>query len=176
MTRSSFVTACAGLVLAGTALAACGQQGDSEPSAPAAPARPAPTAAEKAALLAALPAPYNTADVQNGQRVFARCRSCHTVTEGGPNMTGPNLHGVFGRTAGTAAKYNYSTVVKNAGFVWDADRLDHWLENPRTFLRGTKMTFPGIQDATDRRDVIAFLKVETGYQPPAAAAPAAPGA
>jgi cytochrome c len=176
MTRSSFVIACAGLVLAGAALAACGQQEDSEPSASATSPRPTPTAEEKAALLAALPAPYNTADVQNGQRVFARCRSCHTVTEGGPNMTGPNLYGVFGRTAGTAAKYNYSTVVKNAGFVWDADHLDHWLENPRTFLRGTKMTFPGIQDATDRRDVIAFLKVETGYQPPAPDAPAAPGA
>jgi cytochrome c len=176
MIRSSFVIAVVGLTLSGLALAACGQQGAAEQSAPAAPPRPAPTAAEKAALLAVLPAPYNTADVQNGQRVFARCRSCHTVTKGGPNMTGPNLYGVFGRTAGTAAKYNYSTVVKNAGFVWDAEQLDHWLENPRTFLRGTKMTFPGIQDAADRRDVIAFLKVETGYQPPATDAPATPGA
>lgn len=174
MIRSSFVIAVAGL-----AVAACGQQGATETSAPAAPPRPAPTAAEKAALLASLPAPYNTADVENGQRVFARCRSCHTVTEGGPNMTGPNLYGVFGRTAGTAAKYNYSPVVKNAGFVWDAGHLDHWLENPRTFLRGTKMTFPGIENATDRRDVIAYLKVESGYQPPAAEpaeAPSAPAA
>jgi len=176
MIRSSFVIAVAGLTLSGLALAACGQQGAAEPSAPAAPPRPALTAAEKAALLASLPAPYNTADVQNGQRVFARCRSCHTVTEGGPNMTGPNLYGVFGRTAGTAAKYNYSSVVKNAGFVWDADHLDHWLENPRTFLRGTKMTFPGIENATDRRDVIAYLKVESGYQPPASDTPGAPGA
>jgi cytochrome c len=146
-------------------LSACGDDSGSEKAA-SAPARPAPTAAEKGALLAALPAPYNAADLENGRRVFARCRSCHTITEGGPNMTGPNLHGVFGREAGTAAKYNYSTAVREADFVWDAARLDDWLENPRTFLKGTKMSFAGIPNETDRRDVIAFLKVETGYAPP----------
>ncbi len=30
------------------------------------------------------------------------------------------------------------------------------------------MSFAGIPDATDRRDVIAFLKVETGYAASAA--------
>ena len=146
-------------------LSACGDDSGSEKAA-STPTQAAPTPAEKAALLAALPAPYNAADLENGRRVFARCRSCHTITEGGPNMTGPNLHGVFGREAGTAAKYNYSTAVREADFVWDAARLDDWLENPRTFLKGTKMSFAGIPDATDRRDVIAFLKVETGYAPP----------
>jgi cytochrome c len=147
-------------------VSACGEGSGGEKAA-SAPARPAPTPAEKAALLAALPAPYNAADLDNGRRVFARCRSCHTITEGGPNMTGPNLYGVFGREAGTVAKYNYSAAVREANFVWDAARLDDWLENPRTFLKGTKMSFAGIPDAADRRDVIAFLKVETGYAPPA---------
>ncbi|HYD27191.1 cytochrome c family protein [Brevundimonas sp.] len=155
------------IVLAALGLASCGQGEESGAAASTAPPRPAPTPAEKAALLAALPAPYDQADLDNGRRVFARCRSCHTITEGGPNMTGPNLHGVFGRQAGTLPGYNYSTAVKEAGFVWDAGRLDHWLENPRTFLKGTKMSFAGIPDPTDRRDVIAFLKVETGYTPPA---------
>lgn len=152
--------------LAAFALTGCDPGGENG-GAPAAPARPAPTAAEKAALLAALPAPYDQADMDNGRRVFARCRSCHTMAEGGSNMTGPNLYGVFGRQAGAHAGFNYSAAVKDAGFVWDADHLNQWLENPRTFLRGTKMSFAGIPDATDRRDVIAFLKVETGYAPPA---------
>ena len=154
------------IALAGLGLASCGQGGDSK-SAAAAPSRPEPTPAEKAALLAALPAPYNAADLDNGRRVFARCRSCHTITEGGPNMTGPNLYGVFGREAGGHPDYNYSAVVKAADFTWNAERLDHWLENPRTYLKGTKMSFAGIPDPEDRRDVIAFLKVETGYTPPA---------
>ena len=154
------------IALAGLGLASCGQGGDSK-SAAAAPSRPEPTPAEKAALLAALPAPYNAADLDNGRRVFARCRSCHTLTEGGPNMTGPNLYGVFGREAGGHPDYNYSAVVKAADFTWNAERLDHWLEKPRTYLKGTKMSFAGIPDPEDRRDVIAFLKVETGYTPPA---------
>lgn len=155
------------VILTAALLASC-----SQPAAPApkAPARPEPTAAEKAAILASLPAPYNTADLENGRRNFARCRSCHTINEGGSNMTGPNLWGVFGRVAGTHPGYNYSAPVKAAGFAWDAERLDHWLQNPRGFLPGNKMTFPGLPDAADRRDVIAFLKVETGYAPPAAAA------
>ncbi len=144
-------------------LTACGDGGGTAAEPSASPVRPASTDAEKAALLASLPAPYASADLDNGRRVFARCRACHTITEGGPNMTGPNLYGVFGREAGHKDGYNYSTALREAEFTWDAERLDHWLENPREFLRGNKMSFPGIADAEDRRDLIAFLKVETGY-------------
>lgn len=160
------------IALAALALTGCGQgqtpaPDTSAPTSPSpAPAPPAPAPAEKTALLAALPAPYNAADLDNGRRVFARCRSCHTITEGGPNMTGPNLYGVFGQQAGAHPGFNYSDAMKEADFIWDGERLDQWLENPRTFLRGTKMSFAGIPDPTDRRDVIAFLKVETGYTPP----------
>lgn len=153
-----------------TALAGCGQGG--EPAAPKAPPRPALTDAQRQAILASLPAPYNAGDMENGRRAFARCRSCHTITEGGPNMTGPNLWGVFGRQAGAHPGYNYSNALKQADFAWDAERLDHWLANPRTFLPGNKMTFPGLPDQTDRRDVIAWLKVETGYEQAAPTAPA----
>jgi cytochrome c len=156
------------------ALAACGDNAAPAADAtPKAPPPPAPTEAEKVAMLAALPAPYNTGDLENGRRAFARCRSCHTITPGGPNMAGPNLYGVFGRQAGALDKYSYSHALRTAGFAWDADKLDHWLENPRTFLPGNKMTFAGLRDATDRRDVIAFLKVETGYAPETAKAAAA---
>lgn len=149
-------------------LAGCGQ-GGGDKSASSAPA-PAPehevTAAEKQAVLASLPAPYNTADIDNGKAKFAMCRSCHTIVEGGANLTGPNLHGVFGRKAGALENYKYSDAVKNAGFVWDAEHLDKWLAEPRTFLPGTKMTFAGLKAEKDRIDLIAFLKVETGYKAP----------
>jgi len=152
---------------------ACGQK--QEAAAPAsdaaAPAAPTPAAApagddddagEKAERLAALPAPYNTADLANGQRKFALCRSCHTITEGGANMTGPNLYGVFGRTAGTAAKFNYSDAVKAAGFTWDEAHLDQWVTDPRAMLPGNRMSFVGVKDAKDRVDLIAWLRIETG--------------
>ena len=154
-------------------LAACGS-GEQAAEPPAAPVPPPLSDAQKIAVVASLPAPYNAADLENGARAFARCRSCHTITPNGPNMTGPNLYGVFGRQAGAHGKYNYSPALKAAGFAWDAERLDHWLQNPRTFLPGNKMTFPGLPDATDRRDVIALLKVETGYRPTNDATPLPP--
>jgi len=150
----------AGMMLAtATLLAGCGS-GDSAPAAPPVPVPPPLTDAQRATLLAALPAPYNTADLEHGAKVFARCKACHTATPNGPNMTGPNLYGVIGRVAGTHPGFNYSKAVKGAGFAWDDDHIDHWLTNPRTFLPGNKMTFPGLPDATDRRDVIAYLSVE----------------
>ena len=152
------------IALAGLALSSCGQGGDGNSTAAAAPPRPEPTPAEKAALLAALPVPYNAADLDNGRRVFARCRSCHTITEGGPNMTGPNLHGVFGKKAAANADFKYSDALKNAGFVWDGAHLDEWLEKPQTYLPGTKMSVAGLKDGKDRTDLIAYLMVETGHK------------
>ena len=108
-----------------------------------------------------LPAPYDTADLANGKRVFAQCRSCHTVADGGPNLVGPNLHGLFERRIGTRPGYTYSAAAKAAGFQWEPARLDQWLADPRGFLPGTKMAFAGVKDPAGRRDVIAYLLVET---------------
>lgn len=163
MPRPSSIAVCLTLALG---LVACG---DSGPSTPAPPPVPELTDAQRATMLAALPAPYNQADLENGRAAFARCRSCHTITPDGPNMTGPNLYGIIGRPAGSHPGFNYSKAVKSAGFAWDDDRIDHWLQNPRTFLPGNKMTFPGLPDAADRRDVIAFLSVEAAKRPPATA-------
>ena len=163
-------------VLVAALLSGCGQK--EEPVMPevgenvAAPADTgvvAPSAEDTARLLASLPPPYNTADLANGQRQSALCRACHTFTEGGPDLTGPNLHGVFGRKIGTKPGFAYSEPAKAAGFVWDAEHLDQWLANPQTFMPGTKMTFLGIKAPKDRDDLIAYLKVQTGYTPPAAA-------
>ena len=85
-------------------------------------------------------------------------------------MTGPNLWGIFGRKAGSKASFTYSDDLKNAGWTWDTDRIDKWITNPRAVLPGTKMTFIGMADPNDRRDVIAFLKVSTS-PPPRARAP-----
>lgn len=151
-----------------TAVAGCGKSSSSsggEQSAAPAPATPAPTPEEMKATLATLPAPYNAADLANGQAKFALCASCHTITPGGPNLTGPNLFGIMGHKAGVHAKYNYSEALKNSGWTWEPERLDHWLENPRTTLPGTKMSFIGLRDANDRRDVIAYLMVNAPAKP-----------
>lgn len=161
-----------GPILAAAALAtlaaACSKPQDtsapSDAPASAAAAAPEVSDADKAAILASYPAPYNTADLANGKAKFALCQSCHTIAPGGANMTGPNLHGVFGKASASNPDFKYSDALKNAGWVWDANHLDHWLERPQTFLPGTKMTFAGLKDAKDRVDLIGYLMVETGHK------------
>jgi cytochrome c len=121
--------------------------------------------AEKQKALATLPAPYNTADLANGESKFALCSACHTLPQGAPNMTGPNLHGVFGRKAGTSPGYTYSDPLKATGWTWDAAHIDTWITDPKVAVPGTKMTFVGLKDPKDRTDVIAYLMIGTGFKP-----------
>jgi cytochrome c len=151
------------IALVALGLAACGQ-----PHAPkaeggaAAPAPPAYTAEQNAAAIATLPAPLNQADYDNGRRVFAQCRSCHLVEAGGGNRIGPNLHGVIGaHSGGHESTFRYSPAMKTANLTWDATTLDRYLENPRAAVPGTNMAFAGLRKPEDRRDVIAYIAVES---------------
>ncbi len=117
-----------------------------------------PSAAAKA-LLAQLPAPYSHGDLQNGELHFHLCMACHTITQGGPDVVGPNLYGVFGRRAASKPGYAYSQALRAKTWVWDAPHLDGWLKDPRAYVPGTKMSFYGLHDDKDRIDTVAYLKV-----------------
>ena len=158
------------VLTAAALLAACGKsastdQASTPPTPPAAdtapPAPAAPTSAQAKAVLATLPAAYRGADLDNGQAKFALCKSCHSAGQGGGNMVGPNLFGVFGRKAGSVADFSYSAELKASGIVWDADKIDQWIKGPSAMIPGTKMTYLGMSDAKDRIDVVAYLKVAT---------------
>ncbi len=146
-------------------LSGCGNGGDQgEAEHAAAPEKPAVSDAEKLARVASLPAPYNTADLENGKRKFGLCRSCHTLSEDGPKMTGPHLDELFGRKAGSHDEHHfqYSDALKASGITWDAPTLDKWIESPRTLVPGTKMSFAGLKDPKARIDLIGYLKAEAG--------------
>ena len=150
------------------ALSACNKSANtSQPATTEQPSAPAPqlSAEEMKKAQASLPAPYNTADLDNGQSKFALCQTCHTVVQGGPNMTGPNLYGVFGRKAASLEKFKYSDALKATGWTWDAAKIDTWITDPKAALPGAKMTFAGLKDPKDRTDVIAWLMLNTGYKP-----------
>ena len=164
--RGSLIVAAAALC---ALLAGCGKSNTTaEPGQAASPSQPAaePSDAEKTAMLAALPAPYNQADLANGEAQFGLCKSCHTIVAGGPNMTGPNLHGVIGTKAGAQpADFKFSDELKASNLTWDLPTLDKWITDPKAMVPKTKMTFVGLKDATARRDVIGYLVVESGGMP-----------
>ncbi len=138
-----------------------------ETSTPKAPdtSLPASETAEKtiAPEFANLPEPYNTADYARGRRVFKLCTSCHTTAEGAGPLVGPNLYGIFGRKAGSAEGFSYSKAFQEADITWTPEQIDAYITNPRTFLKGNRMTFSGVRKADDRTALIAYLMTETGY-------------
>jgi hypothetical protein len=54
------------------------------------------------------------------------------------------------------AGYGYSSAMKKAAPVRDAQTLDRYLDNPPRFIPGTRQTFR-LTDAGDRAKVIAYL-------------------
>ncbi|MEQ9640949.1 MAG: cytochrome c family protein [Alphaproteobacteria bacterium] len=97
-------------------------------------------------------------DAALGEKVFRKCKACHTLENGGKHKIGPNLHGLIGRISGTAKGYKYSKAMKAAGIVWTEANLAAYLAGPKTFVPGNKMPFPGLKKAEDRANVIAYLK------------------
>ncbi len=97
------------------------------------------------------------ADPVKGKTVFARCAACHDLNTGAVRM-GPSLKGVIGRKAGGAANYSYSAAMKGKGVVWNDQTLDALLAGPMKYVPGTRMAFPGISNAQDRANLIAYLK------------------
>lgn len=106
-------------------------------------------------------------DPARGARTFQACMACHSIKPD-EHMTGPSLAGVWNRKAGTIEGFSrYSPALKGADVIWNESNLDKWLSDPQQFVPRTSMTFPGIRDARDRADVIAYLKAVSENKAPA---------
>ena len=108
------------------------------------------------ALLSAAPAAAQA--VAAGEKSFAKCRACHQVGETAKNVVGPQLNGLFGRTAGTVEGYNYSEANKKSGIVWDEAVFKEYIRKPAAKMPGTKMAFAGISNDKEIDDLTAYLK------------------
>ncbi|UPJ48537.1 cytochrome c family protein [Bradyrhizobium sp. 200] len=107
-------------------------------------------------MLAGLVAsPGYAQDAEHGKSVFGACAACHATDHA--NRVGPGLEGIIGRKAGTVPGFRYSNAMKNSGIVWDDKWLNAYLESPQKAVPGNRMPYPGLKDATDRADLVAYL-------------------
>lgn len=133
-----------------------------------------------------------TGDAAAGERVFAKCQTCHVIADadgnvlGGRNAkTGPNLYGLPGRAAGAYAGFNGygDDLVKlgTDGFVWNEADFVAYVANPAAFLKEkvannarSKMSFrlTNEKEALDVWAYIASLSPAADAAPADAAAPA----
>ncbi len=98
---------------------------------------------------------------EKGEAVFRKCMACHAVGEDAKNKVGPMLNSVIGRTAGAAR--GFQLFRRDGGRrvrkAWSGrpKTLDAFLEKPRDYVEGTKMSFAGLRKEEERQDVIAYL-------------------
>lgn len=105
-------------------------------------------------------------DPAKGEAIFAKCVSCHTIDQGGPNGIGPNVFGVVGEKIATGrGGFAFSSALVAKGGEWTFENLDAWLKSPRAFADGTKMSFAGLSSAEDRANIIAFLNTKGSNLP-----------
>ena len=94
---------------------------------------------------------------EQGERVWAKCQSCHSINAGGANGVGPNLHGIMGANVAAKPGFAYSAALQGLGGQWDWERMNNWLKNPRGYVDGTKMAFAGLSKIEDRAAVSLFM-------------------
>jgi cytochrome c len=95
-------------------------------------------------------------DAVAGQKAFAQCSVCHSTD--GTNGVGPTLQGIVGSKAGEVPGFRFSRAMKASNITWDDKSLDAYLADPQKTIPGNVMPFSGLADATERANLIAYLK------------------
>jgi cytochrome c len=102
-----------------------------------------------------------TGDADAGAKVFRKCKACHEIGEGAKSKAGPMLNNILGRAAGAVEDFGYSPALMEKAtdeeLVWDVAALEAFLTKPKTYIKGTKMSFAGLRKEKDRANVIAYL-------------------
>ena len=103
--------------------------------------------------------------VKEGEKVFKKCKACHRIGLNAKNGTGPHLNNIFGRVAGELRDYKkYSKNIKKLGqegLIWNNETLISFLENPKRYIKGTKMNFKGIKKSDELDALVEYLAAST---------------
>ncbi len=114
------------------------------------------------ALASQLPLAFAAGDVVAGKALFSSltCASCHAVGQGAGAGFGPQLNGIFGRTAGSTTDYKarYSDAMKKSGIVWSEQSLTKFINSPSKLVPGTNMSFWGVSDEKKVANLLAYLR------------------
>lgn len=93
-----------------------------------------------------------------GEAVFRKyCSVCHSI-EPGRNKLGPSLSGVVGRKSAAVERFDYSQPLRALNTTWTPEMLDQWLAAPGKMVPGTRMTFPGLPNKSERDSLIDYLE------------------
>lgn len=104
-------------------------------------------------------ASIGAAKPENGQATFKKCLACHSADKAAASKAGPNLWNVVGRKKAARDDFSgYSEAIKTKGGEWTFADLAGFIHNPKGWLPGTKMIFPGVADPADVADLLAYVR------------------
>ena len=104
---------------------------------------------------------FASTNAAEGTKIFKKCAACHSITEGGANKIGPALWGVLERPAGSVPGYKYSKAMAAHNKNWSFEEMNGFLTKPKSWIKGTKMSFAGLKIAEDRAAVILYMNENT---------------
>jgi len=96
-------------------------------------------------------------DAAHGEKVFKKCKACHSIKQGGGNKIGPKLWNVMFRPVGAVTEYKYSKALSSYGKEWSWEEMNGFLIKPSSWIKGNKMGFAGLKSEKDRASVILYL-------------------
>ncbi|MFZ8864469.1 MAG: c-type cytochrome [Rickettsiales bacterium] len=98
-----------------------------------------------------------SADAMKGQKIAKKCVACHSFDKDGPNKVGPALWNLVDRPIASLADYNYSEALSQINKNWTYEELFYFIQAPKKYAKGTKMSFAGIKKNNQLADLIAYL-------------------
>lgn len=96
--------------------------------------------------------------VAAGRTMAEGCTVCHGLERASPFRVGPPLWGIVDAPKARFDGFGYSRALAGVGGTWSEAELDAFLADPAAHHPGTNMVFTGISDATDRANLIEYLR------------------
>ena len=99
------------------------------------------------------------ADLEKG-KIFVNknCASCHDLNMPIKNKIGPSLATIIDRKIGNLSDYKYSKTLLNIDKKWNIVNLYYFLEKPKEWAPGTKMSYRGISDSQKLLNTVKYLR------------------
>ena len=116
------------------------------------------TVTKKEEIIEPISALLASASMDNGEKLFKKCATCHNYEKGSANKVGPNLWNLINRPKANVEGFAYSKALAEYGGEWGYEELAEFLYKPKKYIKGTKMNFAGLKKVKDRADLVYFLR------------------
>ena len=119
------------------------------------------TVAKKEEIIEPISALLASASMDNGEKLFKKCATCHNYEKGGANKVGPQLWNLINRPKANVEGFAYSKALAEYGGEWGYEELAEFLYKLKRYIKGTKMNFAGLKKVKDRADLVYFLRAQS---------------